>query len=108
MHAYQSTGSAPGQICRPSRERLLSHFVLVCIDQAGIKLAAKQAALQDSAQRLQAAAALRGDRPGLPVRGPPEAAAAEQLLSAQAMLAACPDLEAAKCAVVEVRWQMYP
>lgn len=50
----------------------------------------------------EAAAALLGERPPLPLAAPSDQAAAEVLLSAEAMLLACPSLHAAACAHAEV------
>ncbi len=50
----------------------------------------------------EAASALHGERPPMPLAAPSDEAAAEQLLSARAMLQACPDMHAAICAYIEV------
>lgn len=57
---------------------------------------------QRSAAEKEGRAAVCGERPALPLPAPDAEAAAEQLLSAEAMLQACPGLHAAKCAHVEV------
>lgn len=71
--------------------------------QHGFEAAAKRARLQDADQQLQEAATRRGERSALLLQSPSEEAAAEQLLSSQAMLAACPGMHGAQCACVEVR-----
>ncbi len=58
---------------------------------------------QRSAAEQEGHAALCGERPALPLAAPDDEAAAEQLLSAEAMLQACPGLHDAKCAHVEVK-----
>lgn len=70
--------------------------------QAGCKAAEKLAKEMQTAMMNEQASSLCGDRPPLPLAAPSEAAAAEQLLSADAMLQACPNLESARCARVEV------
>lgn len=57
---------------------------------------------QRSAAEQDGRAALCGERPALPLAASNDDAAAELLLSAEAMLQACPGLHAAKCAHVEV------
>ena len=76
--------------------------------QAGSRLAAADAALQESAQGREASAALQGICKSLPLEGTSEDCAADLLLSAQAMLVACPMAERAKIASVEVRSSTAP
>ena len=70
--------------------------------QIGLARAQQQAHEAEAQVAREAAAALQGARPAL-ARGPvSEEAAAQLLLTSQAMLQAQPDLQAAKCAHVEV------
>ncbi|CAL8466826.1 g6362 [Coccomyxa elongata] len=69
--------------------------------KAGCGAAAKMAEQQRSVAEQEGGTALCGERPALPLAAPDDEAAAEQLLSAEAMLQACPGLHAAKCAHVE-------
>lgn len=69
--------------------------------QVGLKAANNLVDELQTGRRGEQAAAVRGDRPPLPLAALSEAAAAEQLLSAEAMLQACPSLESTKCARVE-------
>jgi hypothetical protein len=57
---------------------------------------------QQKAHGRECASAMQGIRPPLPLAAPTEEAAAEQLLSAEDMLRACPRLESAKCSCAEV------
>ena len=71
--------------------------------QAGADVAAGQAATRQAAREHEAAAAALGLRRGLALNAMSHISAAELLLTADAMLAARPGMEAAKCARVEVR-----
>ena len=71
--------------------------------QAGAEVAAGQAATRQAAREKEAAAAALGLRSGLTLDAMDHSSAAELLHTADAMLAACPGMEAAKCARVEVR-----
>ena len=73
--------------------------------QAGSEAAARQVASREAEKRQESASAALGMRRGLSLDVGADSSAAELLLSADAMLEACPDLEAAKCARVEVRKQ---
>jgi len=73
--------------------------------QAGAEVAARQVACREAEKCRETASAALGMRRGLSLGVGADSSAAELLLSADAMLQACPDLEAAKCARVEVREQ---
>ena len=79
---------------------------MLCLwPQAGAEVAARQVACREAEKCRETASAALGMRRGLSLGVGADSSAAELLLSADAMLEACPDLEAAKCARVEVREQ---
>ena len=74
----------------------------LCCLQAGASLACKQSASKQTDRERESAAAKLGLRCGLDMASVSPDSAAELLLTADAMLEACPRAEAAKCARVEV------
>ena len=70
--------------------------------QAGLRAAEAQILVQQAAECSEAVSAAGGHRPAMPLEVVDDDAAAEMLLAAEAMLAANPGLEAAKCAKLEV------
>ena len=75
----------------------------LCCLQAGTSMAGKQSASKQRDRETETAAAKLGLRRGLDMASVSPDSAAELLLTADAMLGACPRAEAAKCARVEVR-----
>ncbi len=76
--------------------------------QAGSEAAARQVASREAEKRQESASAALGMRRGLSLDVGADSSAAELLLSADAMLEACPDLEAAKCARVDAKAAYVP
>ena len=85
-------------LSRPCRG--LANGAVIC--QAGLQRASHLAAKQDAEQARQQAGNEQGSWPALSYAAVPEDEAVQLLLSAEAMLQACPDSHAAQCARAEV------
>lgn len=93
--AFVSCKAVPVTVCHLNGR-------LFCL-QAGASLACKLSASKHTDRERESAAAKLGLRRGLDMASVSPTSAAELLLTADAMLEACPRVEAAKCARVEVR-----